>query len=423
MKVYTFSLITLLYFTTNNTKAQNNLSFYSLGDYVVQTQNISAVYLPKNNFILGLPGIGLNVNNPFKLSEFLVKNNTTNKLETNFDNLLLNTKTINQSTTSVNASLFMLAFKTKKGSISIFANSKLENNIQYTEQFIEVAANGINDFTLSNNQVNSTGYHEIGLGLTQQFLKNKLAIGLRFKYLNGIVHASLKNNAFLRLDIDDTNQNWTITATNASLKTSGLSNEKKSYFTGNNGFGIDMGATYQVSEKWVIEAAINDFGTINWSENNSRYAIKDTQGAIYNGVELDTDGSIENEIESALKTIFNATETTENFSTRLTTKTYFSAKYYPNKKNVFSAIFANNPVFGKPMTNYGVSYNKLHKKATYGLLTSINSQDKKIKFGGNAAVNLDIFQLYVTTDDFFNAFKKIEETSQAAITLGINLTF
>ena len=48
-------------------------------DYISKKIGVKCLILPKNNFILGLPGIGLNVNNPFKLSEFLVKNNTTNK--------------------------------------------------------------------------------------------------------------------------------------------------------------------------------------------------------------------------------------------------------------------------------------------------------------------------------------------------------
>jgi len=75
------------------------------------------------------------------------------------------------------------------------------------------------------------------------------------------------------------------------------------------------------------------------------------------------------------------------------------------------------------MTNYAIGYNRLHKKATYGLLTSIDNQDKKIKLGGNAAVNLGVFQMYVATDNFFNTFKKVEEISQSSISLGINLTF
>ena len=53
MKINTFTLIAILLFTINSAKAQNTLSFYNLGDYVAQTQNVSAVYLPKNNFTLG----------------------------------------------------------------------------------------------------------------------------------------------------------------------------------------------------------------------------------------------------------------------------------------------------------------------------------------------------------------------------------
>jgi hypothetical protein len=70
-----------------------------------------------------------------------------------------------------------------------------------------------------------------------------------------------------------------------------------------------------------------------------------------------------------------------------------------------------------------LGYNRLHKKATYGLLTSINPQDKKVKIGGNAAVNIGAFQMYVATDNFLNAFKNVEEVSQSSLSLGINLTF
>lgn len=423
MKAATFTLITILFFMTNSSKAQNAMSFYNLGDYVMQTQNISAVYLPKNTITFGLPGVGLSANNPFQLNEFLVKNNTTNKLETNFDNLLTNAQAVNQSNVHLNTSLFMLAFKTSKGSISVFANSKLTNNWQYTDEFIAIVANGINDFNLSNNQLNTSLYHEIGLGITQQFLNKKLAVGLRLKYLNGIAHTSLKNYASLSLNIDDTNQNWNITAKNATLRTSGVSNDEKSYFTGNNGFGIDLGATYQLSEKWIVALSINDLGTINWSENNTSYNIKDTPGTIYSGVNLDTDGSVKKEIESALNTVFNATETIENFSTKLTTKTYLSAKYYANKKNVFSTVFANTHIFGNLNSNYALGYNRLHKNSTYGLLTSIDSQQKQIKLGGNAAVNIGALQIYVATDNFLNAFRKVAEISQSEIYLGLNLGF
>ena len=421
MKIYKHILIAFFVIIANSIKAQNSISFYNLGDYVVQTQNVSAVYLPKNDFTFGLPGIGFNVNAPFQLNELLVKNSTTNNLDINFDNLLLNTQPLNHSEININASIFMLAFKIKKGSISLFANSKLTKNWQYTDQFIKVAATGIDDFDLSNNQLNITAYNEIGVGITKQFMKDKLAVGVRLKYLNGIAHASIKDNASLSLAIDPSNQVWNITAANATIKTSGVNSEEASLFTGNSGFGMDFGATYQLSEKWVIELNVNDIGTINWSENNTNYNIKDTKGTTFSGVDLE--GNISTGIESTLNTVFLPTESVENFSSKLTTNTYFSAKYFANEKNVFSAVFGNNFVFGSPKSNYALGYNRMHKKATYGLLTSIDNQNKKIKFGGNAAVNLGPFQLYVATDNFLNAFGKVQEISQSNLNIGMNLIF
>ena len=421
MKIYKHILIAFFVIIANSIKAQNSISFYNLGDYVVQTQNVSAVYLPKNDFTFGLPGIGFNVNAPFQLNELLVKNSTTNNLDINFDNLLLNTQPLNHSEININASIFMLAFKIKKGSISVFANSKLTKSWQYTDQFIKVAAKGIDDFNLSDNKLNTTAYNEIGFGITKQFMKDKLAVGVRLKYLNGTGHASIKDNASLSLAIDPTSQVWDITAANATIKTSGFSSEEVSLFTGNSGFGMDFGATYQLSEKWVIELNVNDIGTINWSENNTNYNIKDTKGTTFSGVDLE--GNISTGIESTLNTVFLPTESVENFSSKLTTNTYFSAKYFANEKNVFSAVFGNNFVFGSPKSNYALGYNRMHKKATYGLLTSIDNQNKKIKFGGNAAVNLGPFQLYVATDNFLNAFGKVQEISQSNLNIGMNLIF
>ena len=423
MKIHKHILIAFFVIIGNSIKAQNSISFYNLGDYVVQTQNVSAVYLPKNDFTFGLPGIGFNVNAPFQLNELLVKNSTTNNLDINFDNLLLNTQPLNHSEININASIFMLAFKIKKGSISVFANSKLTKSWQYTDQFIKVAAKGIDDFNLSDNKLNTTAYNEIGFGITKQFMKDKLAIGVRLKYLNGIAYASIKDNASLSLAIDPTSQVWDITAANATIKTSGFSSEEVSLFTGNSGFGMDFGATYQLSEKWVIELNVNDIGTINWSENNTNYNIKDTQGTTFSGVDLDTEGSVINSIESTLNTVFNPTESVENFSSKLTTNSYYAAKYFANEKSIFTAVFANRVVFGSLKSNYALGYNRMHKKSTYGLLTSIDDQNKKIKFGGNAAVNLGHFQLYAATDDFLNVFGKVQEISQSDLNIGINLIF
>ena len=55
MKKTIYSTILLFFILMNNVKAQDYLSFYNLGDYVIQTQNISPIYLPKYKVNFGSP--------------------------------------------------------------------------------------------------------------------------------------------------------------------------------------------------------------------------------------------------------------------------------------------------------------------------------------------------------------------------------
>ena len=55
MKKYIYTTSLLFFVLINNIKAQDYLSFYNLDDYVIQTQNISPVYLPKYKYNFGTP--------------------------------------------------------------------------------------------------------------------------------------------------------------------------------------------------------------------------------------------------------------------------------------------------------------------------------------------------------------------------------
>jgi len=68
MKKHIYIYIGFLVIAANNINAQDYFSFYNLGDYVVQTQNISPVYIPKNSFTLAIPvaNLGFNFNSGFK---------------------------------------------------------------------------------------------------------------------------------------------------------------------------------------------------------------------------------------------------------------------------------------------------------------------------------------------------------------------
>ena len=86
MKKTIYSTILLFFILTNNVKAQDYLSFYNLGDYVIQTQNISPIYLPKYKVNFGTPlNIGFNLNSGIKLNDILVESG--NNIKIDFNNL------------------------------------------------------------------------------------------------------------------------------------------------------------------------------------------------------------------------------------------------------------------------------------------------------------------------------------------------
>lgn len=417
----------LLLTTVGSVNAQDYFSFYNLGDYVAQTQNVSPVYLPKNSFTFGTPAnVGAFVDAGFKINQVLVEGSVqgTNKID--FNELLKTVEPENNFAEDINASVFMLAFKTKKGSFSVFANSRVTTDWQYSDDFIGIAANGIESFDLSQDRIQSTAFHEIGIGITRTFFKEKLAIGIRAKYLNGVAHASTEDGASATLDINPLTSQWTVTAQNATLNTAGIAledGEEQAIFTGNTGFGFDFGAVYNITPKLSIELAVNDIGSINWKEQVVNYNIEDQEGATYDGTDLDAGGDVLENFESEFSQIVPTTETTEEFKTTLSMKTYGSIKYQISRRNALNFVAFNNHAFDNFEPRYSLGYQRTMYKTTFGVLASTGGQDGDINIGANMIVKLGPLQLYAATDSLSAVFGKPEEASGGAVRFGLNFVF
>ena len=287
MKRYIYSTTLLFFVFINSVKAQDYLSFYNLGDYVIQTQNVSPIYLPKYKVNFGTPlNVGFNLNSQIKLNDFLVESG--NNLKIDLDNLNAVADNANAVATDVVANIFMLGIKTKKGSITFFANAKSNFVWEFTKDFTNIAANGFGEsFSLSAEKIGFTSYSEIGIGLTRTFLKDKLSVGLRLKSLSGIAHSSLEDSAQFSLDINPTNFIWTVNTANATINTAGVSDtENIAFFGKNSGFGMDLGLGYEVNDKLSFELSINDLGSINWKEDVTNYNLSDVSNGVYNGFDF-----------------------------------------------------------------------------------------------------------------------------------------
>ena len=411
-----YTAILLFFVLIANVKAQDYLSFYNLKDYVIQTQNVSPVFSPKYNVFFGNL-LGLDINSEIKLNDILVENG--DKLKFDFNNLNAVSGEENVISTEVVANIFTLGINTKIGFITLFANAKTNLAWQFSKDFTNVLANGFNKgFSLSNERLGLNSYSEIGIGYTKTFFKDKLAIGVRLKSLNGIINAEIVNNAQSSLDIDPTSSHWTFKAANATVNTAGIT-DNISLFGENSGFGMDLGFSYNVTKKLTLDVAINDIGSIEWKENVKNYNIKDSNGAVYTGVNLQTGGNILDEVKSTIGNVLGTTETTKSYKTEIGTKTFLSAKYQLSEKNIFRATYfsSNNPYIDVKPT-FALGYNRSLNKSTYGVMVSSEG------VGANFAVQLGFFQLYAAVNDISNTFSnKVEEAKTNDFLFGINFLF
>ncbi|WP_439132614.1 DUF5723 family protein [Polaribacter sp.] len=425
MKKYIYSISLLFFVFINNTNAQDYLSFYNLRDYVMQTQDISPIYLPKYKVNFGTPlNVGFNLNSDIKISDILVESG--NNLKIDFENLNTVAAEANAIATDVVANIFMLGFKTKKGSITLFANTK--NNLvwEFSKEFTKVAASGFGEsFSLTAEKIGFTAYSEIGIGITRTFLNDKLAVALRLKSLNGIAHSSLEDNAQFSLDINPANFLWTVNTANATINTSGVSDtENISFFGGNGGFGMDIGLAYELNNKLSFEFSMNDLGSITWQDNVTNYNLDDVTNGVYSGFDFQNSGNVGNEIEDALNDVLGATETQESFKTKIGSRTFFAAKYKLSEKNILRATyFSNDNPYIDIKPSFGLGYNRALNKATYGIVASTGGNNGGFRLGANLAVQLGFLQIYTALEDVSNIGGKVQEANTANFRFGMNFLF
>ncbi|MBT0606609.1 DUF5723 family protein [Aequorivita echinoideorum] len=140
-------------------------------------------------------------------------------------------------------------------------------------------------------ELNTTGdlltvYH---FGANKQ-LTDKLTAGIRVKLYSSMFNFKSVDNqgTFVTTLGDENSENiyeHTITNADVTLQTSGYASLRddendvniasemlgRAFFGGNFGLGLDIGATYDINEKWTASASILDFGTIFHSNDVETY--------------------------------------------------------------------------------------------------------------------------------------------------------
>lgn len=432
-------IILLAIVVSYQVNAQGFLSFYQLRDIVPQTSNFQPAFIPDNSFTLGLPtNVGLTVQGDVKLEELLYKAPGQNDLSINFDVLNGVALEKNHIDAQVDLNLLHLGFKTKQGGFSIFANVKANVDFVYNKDLIEFLANGNSnsigstlDFTGST--IRMDAFQEVGFGYARRFLDDKLVVGARIKLVNGMYHISIKEDAGLRLTTSANDFSWQVQVQNGIVNTAGLdfftnsddyeSSDMISYMMNNknSSLAFDIGARYKPFPWLEVEAAVNDIGKINWTEQVRNYNTADTDftfsGIQLRGENMDTEQAIQDSIANK----FTSNETQNAFSTTIAKRIYLSASYYLTPNDRFSVLYFKRNALSDMQANYAFAYNHRFNKFVIGILGSLRGENE-FNFGANLGTNIGPVQFYLAMDNAL-VMNRPEQYSKADFRFGLNLLF
>lgn len=429
-----FCLCVLLLSTA---RAQQDFLMFNMND-VPQ----SSYSNPSNQFngklFVGIPILSSNYfslsNSGFAYSDFIVKSGDSLLLD--FNSLIKELEDENFTSFNTKLDLFSLGFKIgKRTQVSVNVTENINFRFNYTKDLIRFVYEGNGAFedntaNFENIGIAANYYREYGINLSHQFT-NKLRLGTRLKYLYGIANIySEKTDVSLTTDPND----FTLSAqADVAIKTSGIDNfsdtESSDFIGGknNSGFGIDLGANYELNKKLSFNASILDIGYIDWNSNNKNFSIPGGEYT-YRGIEFnaftageDSSGSTSfDRVLDSLEEAFDVKESSEGYSTPLVTRVYLGANYKLNEKMLLGGLIQSEFFKGNVRSSFTASANyKASKWITLATsFTVINRSYNNLGFGFN--INPGPVQFYVMSDNILGAIQP-QHARHAQVRFGINL--
>ncbi len=303
-----YILILMLAIIVADASAQNSQVLYFMN--LPQNHLLNPALRPSNKVYIGLPvlsGINLNVNDNFvNFSDVFMKGQPSDSIISilhpgyNINDFLAKISNKNSIETEATIQLFGLGFSVgKDGYVFLDINERIDGNVVIPGDIFRLALEGNEPFVGSKIDLSSLSgdlkyYREVGLGYSKN-VTDKLRIGVKGKLLFGIACASIDNkslgitvnndyshtlDADLNVNISgpitiNKNSNngidsiSSVTVDNSKLKTAGFFLGQK-----NMGLGLDVGATYNITDKFVVSAAITDLGFIRWARDVTNIQAK-----------------------------------------------------------------------------------------------------------------------------------------------------
>ena len=449
-------LTTALLLLTFSSFAQYGTSFYHLGNATMQSTDYNPAYFPEGKFFLKLPGPGMNLylNNAFSYSDVITKQDNGD-LAINANDLIDGFGESFHMTGDITSNLFHIGYQfgprnqpdsTGLG-ISLFANIRGNFNLALPGSGADLLWQGngafIGDKQTLDLGFNTSLYLERGLGLAYTLPKSNLKLGLRLKLLNGYVNYSTPSDTEATFLTKGPEDSYALEASYQSMmiRTSGLVNiadiEEGSmdYLDGfidsddytslampaNKGFALDLGAEYKIDSNFTVALAINDLGTINWTENVSTYGIRDSSGVGLPEFDL-LDDDLADILVDTFNNNFDYYKLNEAYKTNLPTRIVASLIYTPwDDKTDIIATLNSRIIQGEFRSGFGIGINrKLSPK--FILSTSVTKMPQQgLNMGAAISATAGFIQFYAGVDKMMGY--SVYDLDWVQGQAGINLVF
>ena len=404
--------------------SQNTLSSHFIRD-IWQSNATNPAHVPdSDNVFIVLPNIdGLVSLSRISFSK-IIKNDINGRSVVNLSNVsdAFPNKTFFKANAAVN--VFSLGIRVKNLLISFGASANVETQLVFRKGLLEFVSKGNAPFIGQELEigpnVNLLAYSKIGLGAAYKL--GKFSLGLKLNALRGFASIDTEKSIATITTSDDIYQ---MTATtdyivHANAKLDDDFSIDDFQQAKNSGFAVDLGASYDITDKLTVALSLTDMGSIKFKENTSTYV---SNGSFtFEGVEIDSlfnggDFSIKVDEDSLLNIFKVSTTYGDEYTQKLPTKVYLSGFYDVNEKFQVGALYH--------LYNYG--HNNSHavqlsgrfnwKFASLGAVYGIRDGSFN-NLGLNVALKMGPVQLYVLTDNILTAFVPFDSNG---VNLGIGL--
>ncbi|MFZ4399096.1 MAG: DUF5723 family protein [Bacteroidales bacterium] len=425
--------------------AQDGNTIYFINN-IPQSNYSNPASLPNCKFYIGVPAMssfGFNLENGSFSYNDIFSRRTDDSLIIDKNKLLGALSDDNKLSYDISEQIFTLGMRMRRSYFTLSASSKFSTNFNYTKDLMTFLLKGNEPFigktaNLSDSKLGLNAYTEIAFGFSREIGK-KLTLGLRFKYLIGIVNVYTE-----RSDLQFTTDANTYALTTSSdflIHSSSpfdslqgmdkqIKNIKPKNLMDNTGYAFDFGGEYRLNKRWTIGVSVVDLGSINWKSNVKDYVSKNPNKQFnFNGFDINKafqGGSINDSIFTAmidtLKETLGIKETNgTSYNAPLKTKLYTSIAFSLTRNDRFGILMRNDFANKSVNTLISVSYNR--NIGRWFAITLSNTFVAGNIFNPGAGFNLNLgpIQFYMIGDHFSSLYAA--DMKNLGIHFGMNFIF